>query len=70
VQLQAQVHDAILGQWRKDDRKEAAEIVEKLMLLPVPINGRVMEIPVEIKAGQNWGNRSPENPQGMKVVTE
>jgi DNA polymerase I-like protein with 3'-5' exonuclease and polymerase domains len=74
VWLQAQVHDAILGEWRKEAREEAAKAVSELMQVPVPINGRVMTIPVEIKAGQNWGNKNekpedgPLNPLGMEVV--
>jgi hypothetical protein len=67
VQLIAQVHDAIFGQVRADRVEELAPEILKLMEVPVPINGRMMTIPVEISFGKNWGKGSEDNPGGQKV---
>lgn len=79
AQCIAQVHDAILGQWRKEQRVEAARAIKERMLMPFPILGvdgktRMCMIQVEIMAGQNWSkkNLKPEkgrlNPNGMEVI--
>lgn len=62
--LLAQIHDAILGEVRLGDDATVARVLE-LMQIPVPINGRVMTIGVDVKRGQNWGHRTPDNPNGV-----
>lgn len=79
AQLLAQVHDAIFGQWRKEQRMEAAREVKRRMLIPFPVLGvdgktRICTIQVEILTGHNWSkkNLKPEkgrlNPDGMEVL--
>lgn len=68
VQLLAQVHDAILFQYKVEDRERALRAVLEAMSMPVPVRGRVMVIPTEVAAGQNWGKRSDSNPKGMEEV--
>lgn len=65
VFLLAQIHDAILGEVRLGDDASVARVLD-LMQIPVPINGRVMTIGVDVKVGQNWGHKSDDNPRGMK----
>lgn len=70
VELLAQVHDAILGQYASADTT-APQAVLDAMRVPVPIYGidgktRSMVIPVDLKHGQNWGKRSAANPGGLK----
>lgn len=76
VQLLAQVHDAILGQYRNSDKTAEREIMQR-MRVPVritDINGkeRLMTIATDLKRGQNWGkfNADPKkgrvNLKGMK----
>jgi hypothetical protein len=79
AQLMAQVHDAILGQWPKERRLEAARAVKERMLIPFQVRGfdgktRVCTIPVEIMAGANWSKKNLKaekgrlNPGGMEVL--
>lgn len=51
--LLAQVHDAILGEVRIGDVGALGRIKE-LMTIPVPVRGRTMTVPVELKTGPNW----------------
>lgn len=79
IQLLAQVHDAILGQYPIERREESIAIIKEAMRVPVPIGGRVMTIATEVAAGGNWGKRATaedvaagkaekENPNGIVVV--
>lgn len=69
VQLLGQVHDAILGQWRIEQRAEASRAVVETMTIPIKINEeRTMTIPVEISCGLNWGKASEANPKGQKTL--
>ncbi len=68
VVLFAQVHDAIFGQWPIERRDEAIEKIVECMEFPVKIGDKIMKIPVEIKAGKNWGPYSKQNPKGMVEV--
>lgn len=68
VQLQLQVHDAILGQFRTGDRDAALPAIKTAMTIPVPINGRVMTIGVEHAIGRNWGKKTETNPLGLEAV--
>jgi len=79
VQLLAQVHDAILGQWRIGDRAEAISRITECMRVAVPVVDfqgveRMCVIPVEIAAGLNWSKRNTNpakgllNPEGLEEV--
>lgn len=68
IQLLAQVHDAILGQYPIERREESIAIIKEAMRVPLPIGDRVMTIATEVAAGKNWGKRSEENPDGIVVV--
>lgn len=78
VMVLAQVHDAILGQWPKERRMEAAKELFKRMDMPLPVSSptgtRIMRIGVEIMAGLNWKKfndkpeKGPINLNGLKVV--
>ncbi len=66
LHLLAQVHDAILFQFREDIEHSIVERVTQLMEIEVPMRGgRTMVIPVEPSVGFNWGKRSESNPRGM-----
>lgn len=64
LELLAQIHDAILGQFSKD-RMEVLHETVRLLQIPIPVNGRIMQIEAEIAVGYNWGKRSEDNPRGM-----
>lgn len=73
VQVLAQIHDAILGQFPTDRRDEAIAAIVEAMTIPVEVLGadgkwRTMTIPVEIAIGQNWGKRGEDNPDGLEEV--
>jgi len=73
VQVLAQVHDAVLGQFPTEKREAALLAIQEAMTIPVEILGadgkwRTMVIPVEIAIGQNWGKRSENNPKGLEEV--
>lgn len=53
LQVLGQVHDAILGQTAKGDSATIEEVKAR-MVFPIPVMGRVMEIPVDCKRGPNW----------------
>lgn len=66
IHLLAQVHDAILFQFREEDEKEVTIVMKSLMEIAVPMReGRTMVIPVDPATGWNWGKRSEANPRGM-----
>lgn len=64
LELLAQIHDAILGQFSAD-RTEILHETVRLLQIPIPVKGRIMQIEAEIAIGYNWGKRSDENPRGM-----
>lgn len=71
VQLLAQVHDAILGQFPTPERDAALAALRRLMRVVNPVTDfqgvtREMVIPIEIATGTNWGKASKENPLGLK----
>lgn len=68
VQLLANVHDAMLGQWKVGQREAALEAVVDAMTIPMVIGDRTCTIPVEVAAGGNWGKAGPLNPNGLKGV--
>lgn len=54
VQLLLPVHDAIFFQYPENKTNSVSAAVVKEMLIPVPINGRVMTIGVDVEVGYNW----------------
>jgi DNA polymerase I-like protein with 3'-5' exonuclease and polymerase domains len=52
--LLGQVHDAIVGQVRTGLEEHYAPLIKEHMEFDVPINGRTMHIPIDIKWGTNW----------------
>jgi len=71
IQLLAQVHDAVLGQYPDWMADEARAEILKHMSVPFDVTDyrgvtRTCEIPVELATGQNWGKASDSNPQGMR----
>lgn len=71
AQLLAQVHDAILFQFPKGRYDILYRVLEKHMVVPVPITGtdgktRVMTIGTEAAVGHNWGHGGPE---GIHEIT-
>lgn len=74
VLVLADVHDAVLGMWRVEDRDKALREVVSRMQFPIWVRGRKMVIPVEVSAGKNWGkfNDNPEkgtlNLEGQKEI--
>lgn len=69
VELLAQIHDAILGQF-DEKRPEVLHLTRKLMQIPIPVTGidgktRMMQIESEIAIGKNWGKKTEDNPYGM-----
>lgn len=57
IQLMAQVHDAILGQFPEDKIDVYAPIIAEAMRVPVQIGDRVMTINTEVAIGRNWGKK-------------
>lgn len=69
LELLAQIHDAILGQFSRD-RMEVLHTTRRLMQIPIDVVGadgkvRRMQIESEIAVGYNWGKKSADNPRGM-----
>jgi DNA polymerase I-like protein with 3'-5' exonuclease and polymerase domains len=69
LELLAQIHDAILGQFEKG-RLDVLHETKRLMQIPIKVKGldnkvRVMQIEAEIAIGYNWGKKSESNPRGM-----
>lgn len=75
IQVLANCHDALLLQWKIEDREEAIAVVVEAMEIPVIMpSGKVCKIPVEVAVGANWGKyndnpkKGPLNLNGMKGV--
>lgn len=79
IQILAQVHDAILGQFPDELEPLAIAALKDLMVIPFPVTDykgveRVCTIPVEIAVGRNWGKfnadekKGPLNLDGIKEV--
>lgn len=64
IRIKAQIHDSIFGQWKIEKRAYYAPRVLECMNNPVIVHGRTMVIPVDIKYGNNWDERSDDNPNG------
>jgi len=54
IQLLLQVHDSIVAQARTVVLEEACEMIKKEMMVPIPIAGKTLIVPVDVKVGQNW----------------
>lgn len=60
IELLAQVHDAVAGQYRDELEEPALAAIRDLMPVRCPVvdfrgGRRVMTIPVEVAVGRNWG---------------
>lgn len=69
LELLAQIHDAVLGQFEKT-RTEVLHETKRLLQIPILVKGednvtRTMQIEAEIAIGYNWGKQSEDNPHGM-----
>jgi DNA polymerase I-like protein with 3'-5' exonuclease and polymerase domains len=60
LQILAQVHDAILIQYREDEEEEILNAVLPLMATPLTHKGRTMTIPSDILVGWNWAKHYDE----------
>ena len=60
VQILAQVHDAILIQYREEEEEEILNEVLPLMATPLTYNNRTMTIPSDILVGWNWSKHYDE----------
>lgn len=70
LELLAQIHDAILLQWREEKEEEALKALDECMTVSTPITDiygttRVCTIGHEVAVGWNWGKQSPDNPRGL-----
>jgi DNA polymerase I-like protein with 3'-5' exonuclease and polymerase domains len=71
VQILGNIHDAVIGQVRKE---KVAEYVPQILdclnfpMLITDIGGKCRQvlIPYEIEIGQNFGKSGPNNPNGLK----
>lgn len=79
IELLAQVHDAILGQYPFEQEAAALAALVKLMRVDVEITDilgvtRTCCIPTEIATGKNWGKKNTDpakgrlNPEGLEEV--
>lgn len=73
LQLLAQVHDALLFQYKVGDQQTVKEAIT-LMTIPCEVTDysgvtRLMTIEVEASTGANWGKHSEKNPLGLKEFT-
>ena len=66
VQILGQIHDAILCQYKKEDRERAHKAIRSAMRVPVEIGDYIMVIGVDVEIGMNWGKAEPLNPNGMR----
>jgi DNA polymerase-1 len=66
VHLLIQVHDSILLQYLEAEEATLIPKIKALMGAPLKLpNGRVFDVPHEIKVGWNWADAGPDNPQGL-----
>lgn len=64
LELEAQIHDALLGQF-PTGKLDVLHRMKELMEISIPVNGRIMKIEAEFAIGKNWGKKSDANPHGM-----
>lgn len=66
VQLMLQGHDSILVQYPGEAENEIIPRVLAAMRVPLELEGgRQFAVPVDVKVGWNWGNRTDDNPEGL-----
>ena len=65
VQVLAQVHDAILLQYRKEEENEIVTKVLALAKTPVNFQSGTLVIPASAEVGWNWGKVKKDNPYGL-----
>lgn len=67
--LKAQIHDSILGQFKKELKDIIIKMKLERMHNPVVVHGRTLVIPVDIKTGNNWAEYDKDtNPEGCKKI--
>lgn len=73
AELLLNVHDALLLQCNRDKVEETAHEVQRCMEIPIPINGRDLLIPTDVKAGLNWDiydkKNKENNPNGLRDLS-
>lgn len=69
MELLAQVHDAVLVQYREEDETEVLPKAQRLMEIPIAVDERLVIIPTEALTGWNWNKGSPANPDGLMKWT-
>jgi DNA polymerase I-like protein with 3'-5' exonuclease and polymerase domains len=62
----AQIHDAVLIQYKKGIENEIIPKCLALANIPVVFNSGTLVIPSSAEVGFNWGKVKPENPLGLK----
>lgn len=62
--IKAQIHDSILGQYKKEKRDFYLPRLQALCHNPVVIHGRTLVIPTDVKYGQVWKEADADNPNG------
>lgn len=72
AQLLAQIHDAIVFQYKEEEEAEVLASVQSLMATPLQWKGRTMTIPSDVMVGWNWQKADPDkklskdgNPDGL-----
>ncbi len=71
VQILMNGHDAVIGQFRKDQAKTLVPEILSLLKLPFVVEDihgvkRTVTIPFDMEVGSNWGKASVSNPEGLK----
>lgn len=74
--LLAQIHDAIVFQYKEESEQDVLPTVQRLMSTPLHYRGRTLTIPSDIAVGWNWQKQDPEkklsldgNPDGLRKWT-
>lgn len=76
VKILAQIHDAILVEYKETDEAFIVPAIRDLMQIPLQVADRQVTIPVDYKIGWNWGKKTTaadvakrkaivENPYGL-----
>lgn len=66
VQLLLQGHDSLLIQYPREQENEIIPKVLTAMRAPLELEGgRLFSVPLDVKVGWNWANRTEDNPHGL-----
>lgn len=68
VRLLLNVHDALLQSCKREHLEEAIDLIVSSMSIPVPVNGKDVFIPVDVKVGLNFANADVDNPFGLQSL--